>query len=31
MHGETTGTVEVDIGIILKDFHLHGVKLYTNE
>mmetsp|Transcript_29524 Transcript_29524/g.21346 ORF Transcript_29524/g.21346 Transcript_29524/m.21346 type:complete len:80 (+) Transcript_29524:314-553(+) len=23
--GETTGTVEIDVGVILKDFHLHGV------
>ncbi len=27
--GETTGTVEVDIGIITKDFHLHGVTHFT--
>ena len=26
---ETTGTVEVDVGIIIKDFNLHGVELYT--
>ena len=25
MHAVTTGTVEIDIGIIVKDFHLHGV------
>lgn len=28
---ETTGTVEIDIGIIIKDFDIHGVTLYTNE
>jgi len=28
---ETTGTVEVDIGVILKDFNLHGVTLYTEK
>jgi len=27
--GETTGTVEVDVGVILKDFTLHGVNLHT--
>jgi len=27
----TTGTVEIDIGVILKDFNLHGVDLYTLE
>lgn len=26
---ETTGTVEIDIGVIIKDFNLHGVSLYT--
>ena len=26
---ETTGTVEIDCGVIVKDFHLHGVSLYT--
>jgi len=26
---ETTGTVEVDVGIIVKDFNLQGVTLYT--
>jgi hypothetical protein len=26
---ETTGTVEIDVGIIIKDFNLHGVELYT--
>ena len=25
---ETTGTVEIEIGVILKDFNLHGVTLY---
>ena len=29
LEGITTGTVEVDMGVILKDFHLHGVSLYT--
>ena len=29
MECETTGTVEIDVGIILKDFNLHGVQLYT--
>jgi hypothetical protein len=29
MHGETTGCVEIDVGVILKDFHIHGVQLYT--
>ena len=24
----TTGTVEIEIGVILKDFNLHGVTLY---
>lgn len=28
---ETTGTVEIDIGVITKDFNLHGVELYTYE
>ena len=28
---ETTGTVEIDIGVIQKDFHLHGVALYTEQ
>ena len=31
MHAETTGSVEIDLGIILKDFHLHGVQLYTDK
>lgn len=31
MECETTGTVEIDVGIILKDFNLHGVQLYTEE
>jgi hypothetical protein len=26
---ETTGTVEIDVGVIVKDFNLHGVSLYT--
>lgn len=26
---QSTGTVEIDIGIIVKDFNLHGVSLYT--
>ena len=26
---ETTGTVEIDVGVIVKDFQLHGVELYT--
>jgi hypothetical protein len=26
---ETVGTVEIDVGIILKDFDLHGVTLFT--
>jgi hypothetical protein len=26
---ETTGSVDIDIGIIVKDFQLHGVALYT--
>ena len=26
---ETTGTVEIDVGVIVKDFQLHGVSLYT--
>ena len=25
---ETTGTVEIEIGVILKDFGLHGVELF---
>jgi hypothetical protein len=25
---ETTGTVEIEIGVILKDFNLHGMTLY---
>eukprot|EP00349_Pseudokeronopsis_sp_Brazil_P000700 CAMPEP_0202957822 /NCGR_PEP_ID=MMETSP1396-20130829/2213_1 /ASSEMBLY_ACC=CAM_ASM_000872 /TAXON_ID= /ORGANISM="Pseudokeronopsis sp., Strain Brazil" /LENGTH=77 /DNA_ID=CAMNT_0049675531 /DNA_START=311 /DNA_END=544 /DNA_ORIENTATION=+ len=25
---ESTGTVEIDVGIIIKDFHLHGVNCY---
>ena len=25
MHGVTSGSVEIDIGVIVKDFHLHGV------
>ena len=29
MHGTTSGSVEIDIGVILKDFHLHGVQLFT--
>ena len=29
MHAETTGSVEIDVGVILKDFHLHGVQLFT--
>ncbi len=24
----TTGTVEIEVGVILKDFNLHGVTLY---
>ena len=28
-HTKTTGTVEVDVGVILKDFNLHGVSLFT--
>jgi hypothetical protein len=28
---ETTGTVEVDIGVVLKDFNLHGVSLYSSK
>ena len=27
---ESAGTVEVDVGIILKDFNLHGVTLFTH-
>ena len=27
----TTGTVEIDVGVIIKDFNLHGVTLYTEE
>ncbi len=27
----TTGTVEIDVGVIIKDFNLHGVSLYTEE
>lgn len=26
---ETTGTVEIEVGVILKDFDIHGVSLYT--
>ncbi len=26
---ESTGTVEIDVGVITKDFNLHGVQLYT--
>ena len=26
---ESTGTVEIDVGVIVKDFQLHGVELYT--
>jgi len=25
---ESTGTVEIEVGVILKDFNLHGVTLY---
>ena len=25
----TAGTVEIDIGVILKDFNIHGVTLYS--
>ena len=28
---QTTGTVEVEVGVILKDFQLHGVTLFTEE
>jgi hypothetical protein len=28
---ETTGTVEIDVGVIIKDFNLHGVSLFTEE
>lgn len=28
---ETTGTVEIDVGIIIKDFDIHGVTLFTAE
>lgn len=28
---ETTGTVEVEVGVILKDFQLHGVTLFTEK
>ena len=27
---ETTGTVEIDVGVILKDFDIHGVTLFTD-
>jgi hypothetical protein len=26
---QSSGTVEIDVGIILKDFNLHGVTLYS--
>ena len=26
---ETTGTVEIDLGVILKDFNIHGVTLFS--
>jgi hypothetical protein len=29
LEAESTGTVEIDIGIIVKDFHLHGVQIFT--
>ena len=28
---ETTGTVEIDVGIIIKYFNLHGVERYTED
>lgn len=28
---ETTGTVEIEVGVILKDFNIHGVTLFTQE
>lgn len=28
---ETTGTVEIDVGVIVKDFNLHGVTIFTEE
>jgi hypothetical protein len=29
--GESTGTVEIDVGIIVKDFNLYGVSLFTEK
>ena len=29
LEAESTGTVEIDVGIIVKDFHLHGVQIFT--
>ena len=31
MECDTTGTVEIDVGVIHKDFNLHGVSLYTEK
>jgi B9 domain-containing protein 2 len=28
---ETTGTVEIEVGVITKDFNIHGVTLFTED